>query len=135
MKIAIALFALLLSSASLAQSPVFIDVRSADEYQQGHLEGAHLIPHGEIEQGIARLQPGMDTTLYLYCRSGRRADMAADALRSLGYTRVVNLHTLENAMRTSEQLQLCARSSDAPGCSMPGMSQETVPAASAPREG
>lgn len=113
---------------ALAQSPVFIDVRSADEYSQGHVEGARLIPHEEIVEGIAQLEPGMDTPLYLYCRSGRRAGMAAEELRELGYTRVVNLRSLENAQRTSNQMQLCARSSDAPGCNNPEMYLETVPA-------
>ena len=135
MKTLITLLALFYTGVSLAQAPVFIDVRSAEEFNQGHLEGAELIPYDQIEGGIAKLQPGMDTPLYLYCRSGRRAGIAADALRSLGYTHVINLDTLENAQQTSAQMQLCARSSDAPGCNMPDTLQETTPAASAPRGG
>jgi phage shock protein E len=135
MKTAITFMALLWTSSALAQTPIFIDVRSPGEYDQGHVEGAELIPHNQIEPGIARLQPGMDTTLYVYCRSGYRAGVAADALRALGYTRVVNLKTLENARQAAAQLQLCAKSSDAPGCNMPGMPGETTPAASALREG
>lgn len=137
MKTLVTILALLLSSHGLAQSmaPVFIDVRSPEEFQQGHVEGAELIPHEDIEQGIAKLQPGMDTTLYLYCRSGRRAELAADTLRSLGYTRVINLETLDNARQTSTQLQLCARSSDAPDCNIPGMSQGTAAEVAAPRGG
>lgn len=135
MKTAITILALLWASSTLAQAPVFIDVRSAAEYAQGHLGGAQLIPHDKIKQGINQLQPGMDTTLYLYCRSGRRAGIAADTLRAMGYTRVINLETLENARRTSDQLQLCARSSDAPGCNIPETPGGTIPGASAPREG
>ena len=128
MKHVIAVITFFYCGLTMAQSPVFIDVRSADEYQQGHVEGARLIPHDEIVDGIAKLEPGMDTPLYLYCRSGRRAGMAAEELRELGYTRVVNLRSLENAQRTSNQMQLCARSSDAPGCNNPEMYLETVPA-------
>ena len=135
MKILLALMTMLYASIGLAQTPVFIDVRTASEFQQGHVEGAQLIPYDRIAEGIAELQPGMDTTLYLYCRSGRRAGIAQEALQSMGYTRVINLETLDNARQTSATLQLCAKSSDAPDCSMPGMPRETGPAASAPREG
>ena len=135
MKILLALMTMLYASIGLAQTSVFIDVRTASEFQQGHVEGAQLIPYDRIAEGIAELQPGMDTTLYLYCRSGRRAGIAQEALQSMGYTRVINLETLDNARQTSATLQLCAKSSDAPDCSMPGMPRETGPAASAPREG
>ncbi|KAA1188555.1 rhodanese-like domain-containing protein [Pseudohalioglobus sediminis] len=126
---------LLFSAGSLAQSPIFIDVRSTEEFQEGHVAGAELIPHEEIAAGIARLQPALDTPLYLYCRSGRRAGLAAEVLRELGYSRVINLETLENAQNMQEQMLLCAKSSDAPGCSRQETPAETAPAAFPPREG
>ncbi len=96
------LLATVIASATGAQpgppaGAVWIDVRSPAEFAGGHLEGAHNIPHEEIVEGIAGLQLDYDTPVYLYCRSGRRADAARSALRQAGYTDVVNVRTLDAA--------------------------------------
>lgn len=98
----------LFACASHAAEPLWIDVRSAGEYEQGHLEGAILIPHGEIEQGVAALDIDRDTTLYLYCRSGNRSGKAKARLEAAGYTRVINVGGLEDARSFSRQLLACA---------------------------
>ena len=69
---------------------VWIDVRSAREYQAGHLPGAHHLPHERIAEGIGAIAPDPDTPIRLYCRSGARAAEAKAALEKLGYTRVEN---------------------------------------------
>ncbi len=69
---------------------VLIDVRSADEFANGALPGAQLIPHEQISTRIAGVVPDKDTPVVLYCRSGRRSSQAQDELRALGYTQVVN---------------------------------------------
>lgn len=76
-----------------------IDVRTEQEWREGHLEGALLIPHDRIEQEIAAVAPDKKTRLYLYCRSGRRTALAIDVLKKAGYVDLVNLRTLENAAR------------------------------------
>lgn len=99
---------LLFSLACHAQDALWIDVRTAGEYEQGHLEGATLIPHGEIEDGIAALQVAKDTPIYLYCRSGNRSGKAQERLQALGYTRVTNVGGLEDARAYARQLLACA---------------------------
>lgn len=71
-------------------SHVLIDVRSSDEFAAGHLQGAQLIPHYRIGEAIASVAPAKDTPIVLYCRSGRRSELARQTLLELGYTRVVD---------------------------------------------
>jgi phage shock protein E len=76
-----------------------IDVRTEQDWKDGHLNGAILIPHDRIEQGIAAVTPGKKSRIYLYCRSGRRTALAQDVLEKAGYRDIVNLGTMENASR------------------------------------
>lgn len=69
---------------------VWIDVRSAEEFQQGHLNGAINLTHTEIAQRIAEVAPDKDQPINLYCRSGRRAEVALNELKKLGYSNVTN---------------------------------------------
>lgn len=69
---------------------VWIDVRSADEYNQGHLTGAVNITHTQISDKIASIAPNKDESIHLYCRSGSRANVALQELKKLGYTNVTN---------------------------------------------
>ena len=69
---------------------VWIDVRSAAEYQSGYLENAYNIPHTEIAQRINEVVTDKEKEINLYCGSGGRAEIARKALADLGYTRVTN---------------------------------------------
>ncbi|AET15700.1 TPA: rhodanese-like domain-containing protein [Pasteurella multocida] len=69
---------------------IWIDVRSAEEFQQGHLKGAINLTHTEIAQRIAEVAPDKDQPINLYCRSGRRAEVALNELKKLGYSNVTN---------------------------------------------
>lgn len=76
--------------AAAREQAVWIDVRSPEEYAQGHLNGAHNLPHDQIGQKITALVPDKHTPIQLYCRSGRRAESAKQILESMGYTHVQN---------------------------------------------
>ena len=70
---------------------VVLDVRTAAEYAEGHIEGAVLIDQGQsdfIEQAKAELSN--DKIIAVYCRSGRRSANAAGRLADIGY-KCVNL--------------------------------------------
>lgn len=79
-----------LSSMASDSETVWIDVRSAEEFSAGHLKGAINIPHTEIKQQITTIAADKDTNIALYCKSGRRAGIALDALTELGYSKVAN---------------------------------------------
>ena len=67
---------------------IIIDARTQEEYDQGHIPGAILIPEYEIADRAEKELPDKDQLILVYCRSGRRSKIAAEALVKLGYTNV-----------------------------------------------
>lgn len=67
---------------------VIIDARTQSEYDEGHIEGAILIPEYEIAERAERELPNKKQLILVYCRSGRRSKIAAEELVKLGYTNV-----------------------------------------------
>ncbi|UTF60558.1 rhodanese-like domain-containing protein [Gilvimarinus sp. DA14] len=91
------------SMLASAEDILWVDVRTPAEYSSAHLDGALNIPHDRIEAGIAELEIAKDQRIVLYCRSGRRADIAMDALQALGYTEVENAVNLQGAKALRDQ--------------------------------
>jgi phage shock protein E len=83
-----------------AAMPLIIDVRTVQEWNKGHLEGAVLIPYNQIGERIGSVVKDKSQRIYLYCRTGRRSQIAKEALDKLGYKDIVNLGSLEDAART-----------------------------------
>lgn len=67
---------------------IIIDARTQEEFDEGHIEGAILIPEYEISQRAEKELPDKDRLILVYCRSGRRSKIASQALVDLGYTNV-----------------------------------------------
>ena len=67
---------------------IILDVRAQDEYDAGHIPGAIVIPNTEIEARAEAELPDKNQQILVYCRSGRRSKLAADALLELGYTNI-----------------------------------------------
>ena len=67
---------------------VIIDARTQEEYDQGHIPGAIMIPEYEIAVRAENELPDKDQLILVYCRSGRRSKIAAEELVKLGYTNV-----------------------------------------------
>ena len=87
----------------MQKNAVLIDVRSAEEFSSGHLQGAVNIPHTEIAEKISGVAAAKNTPLYLYCRSGRRVGLAMEVLQKLGYTVMFNLGGYEEAKKFMEK--------------------------------
>lgn len=68
-----------------------IDVRSGQEYEEGHLDGAINIPVYNIENEIQKNVKNKNDIIILYCSSGSRSKKAKNILEKLGYTEVYNL--------------------------------------------
>ena len=75
----------------LAPRAVTLDVREADEYEQGALPRAIHIPRGTLETTIEMKVPDKTTPLVVYCAGGTRSAFAARTLQDLGYTDVVSV--------------------------------------------
>ena len=67
------------------------DVREKNEWDEGHLPGAAFVPKSYLEQWAEDRLPSKDKPTILYCAGGVRSVMAADALRTLGYTNVISM--------------------------------------------
>lgn len=67
-----------------------VDVRTAEEFAQGHLPNAINIPFEQITTVFADKKIAKDQAVVLYCRSGRRSGIANDALISAGYSNTYN---------------------------------------------
>ena len=67
---------------------IILDSRTADEYAEGHIKGAVLIPYDEVADRAASELPDRDQLILVYCRSGRRSKLAAETLAGLGYANV-----------------------------------------------
>ena len=67
---------------------IILDVREQDEFDAGHIPGAILLPYTEIENKAEEMIPDIDKQILVYCRSGRRSKIAAEALVALGYTNI-----------------------------------------------
>lgn len=68
---------------------IILDVRTKEEFDAGHIPGAVLIPDYEIEQRAESELTDKNQLILVYCRSGRRSKLAAQALADMGYTNVV----------------------------------------------
>ena len=68
-----------------------LDVRTPEEFAQGHLQKARLIPVGEIANRIGELSTLKDKQILVYCHSGNRSATACKILQKNGFTKVDNL--------------------------------------------
>ena len=67
---------------------VVVDVRRQDEYDEGHIPGAILIPNESIGCDSPEALPDYDQIILIYCRSGNRSKQAAQKLAEMGYTNI-----------------------------------------------
>ena len=67
---------------------VIIDARTEEEFAEGHIENAILIPEYEISERAEKELPDKEQLILVYCRSGRRSKIASEELVKLGYTNV-----------------------------------------------
>ena len=67
---------------TIEKKPIIIDVRTKEEYEEGHIKGAINIPYDQIDENIK-----LDKTqkLKVYCKSGKRSAIAYEKLKELGY--------------------------------------------------
>jgi rhodanese-related sulfurtransferase len=72
-------------------APLILDVRSAEEFEGGHIPGAVNIPHTELAARLDELGVSRDAEIVVHCESGRRAAAAEAVLADAGFTQVRDL--------------------------------------------
>lgn len=70
---------------------VVLDVRTIEEFEAGHIPNALNIPHKELEARLAELSAVKNTQVVIYCRSGRRAEVAKQVLVKNGFNQLDHL--------------------------------------------
>ena len=69
---------------------ILLDVRTQEEYSEGHISGAlQLTNETFTKEEAEKLMPDKDKRIYVYCRSGRRSKQASQKLVDFGYADVV----------------------------------------------
>ena len=68
---------------------VLVDVRTIEEYNDGHIPGAINIPNESIVSAPSELDK--EDTIFIYCRSGNRSKQASSKLVDLGYTKIYEI--------------------------------------------
>ena len=81
----------LMAYLEFAERPVVLDVRSPEEYAEGHVPGAVNVPYDQIGARLDSLDAYRDRGLVVYCRTGRRAGIAETVLIEAGFERVWDL--------------------------------------------
>jgi len=74
----------------MLQNPdaIILDVRTQEEYQEGHIAGAVLLPIIDLEAQASTVLPDKDALILLYCRSGNRSGQATSILLDMGYSKI-----------------------------------------------
>ncbi len=68
---------------------IILDVRTPEEYADGHIAGAINLPNGEIDGSEPDLLTDKDQLILIYCRSGNRSKQAAEKLAAMGYNNIM----------------------------------------------
>jgi phage shock protein E len=97
MLLAVTFPALIRAGEDAVARPLVIDVRTEQEWKEGHLEGALLIPYEKIGDEIGKIAPDKKAKIVVYCRTGRRSGIALDTLKKQGYEDVTNLINADEA--------------------------------------
>ncbi|WP_346670721.1 rhodanese-like domain-containing protein [Faecalicoccus acidiformans] len=74
----------------MTKNAVLIDVRTKEEYDQGHIPNSINLPLSELDQ-ILKEVPDKNTPLFVYCQSGSRSARAAKSMKKAGYSDVTNI--------------------------------------------
>ena len=98
--------------SAIEHEALIVDVRTPEEFANGHYPGAINIPHETILEGLNQLGVTADTSVILYCRSGNRSGQAEQVLQEKGFTEARNAGGLETLLSaTGEQAVILASAS------------------------
>lgn len=89
----------LLEKMASKEDMLLIDVREHGEFENGHIQGAHLVPRGILEAAadpaypkhLPELAAARDRQVVVYCATSGRSAMAAAVLQMMGFKNVINL--------------------------------------------
>ncbi|MGB6296645.1 MAG: rhodanese-like domain-containing protein [Rivularia sp. (in: cyanobacteria)] len=81
----------LIEQIKVDKSPIILDVRTAEEYLQGHIPGSINIEYRELPFRISEISSLSNKKIVVYCEKGVRANIAEETLKKAGFTEVLHL--------------------------------------------
>ena len=75
---------------------IILDVRTQGEFDSGHIPGAVLLPYDVVTIYAAEVLPDKNAVILVYCRAGRRSEIAARALAAMGYANVYDFGGIDS---------------------------------------
>ena len=79
------------------ENAILVDVRTEDEYNESHIDGAILLPLDNIDETtVSNIVESKKDIIIVYCRSGNRSSQALEKLNELGYENVYDLGAMSN---------------------------------------
>lgn len=85
---------------------LILDVRSPQEYAEGHVPGAVNIPHNQLGSRLSEIGSYKDKEIVLYCAVGGRVVTAANTLRAAGFSKLLHLDGDMNGWRSNGSLPI-----------------------------
>ena len=79
-------------SSIILKGAIIVDVRSPQEYEEGHMEGAILLPEYDIKKKAREVLQDKNKDIVVYCSSGTRSKKAQEELNDMGYMKVYNFY-------------------------------------------
>jgi phage shock protein E len=79
----------------MTAKPLYLDVRTPEEYAEAHVEPSINIPVDELAASLHALG-SREREIIIYCRSGRRSAIALEILRAAGFTNVTDAGSISN---------------------------------------
>ena len=73
------------------QDLIIVDVRTREEYEQGHIKGAILVPYDKIAESRENIEKFTDKPILIYCKTGRRSAISIEALREYGFSKIYHM--------------------------------------------
>jgi len=80
----------------MAGNAIILDVRTQDEFDEGHIANAVLLPYTEIKEKAESVIADKNQTVLVYCRIGRRSEIASRELIDMGYTKVFDFGGIQD---------------------------------------
>ena len=71
---------------------LILDVRGEDEFKEGHIKDAKVIPDSELENRLSEIEEYKDKNVLVYCRSGKRSTKASEILANNEFKNVYHMH-------------------------------------------
>ncbi|MGN1394548.1 MAG: rhodanese-like domain-containing protein [Succinivibrionaceae bacterium] len=85
-------------SSNVYAETYWLDVRTNQEFVEKNIPSSINIPHNQIQEEIKNTSIKTDDTIYVFCRSGKRAEIAKEILTQMGYKNVINLGGINEAL-------------------------------------